>query len=241
MEETQAVGFLDEVSGQGFENVTSKDVVTPLLLVAQQLSAVVASGTVKAGHFYNSVTGEDYGDELKLVICDYRRMWYVWKENQQGLAGIFEPGSIEVTGDPFTGMKDAQGQKVEEKMVFVVVLPEHKDAGYMVYGSTPGTIKYTKQWLTQAQNLRLPSGKIAPLFGSIWNVKLALNTSKANQKYYAPAVEGKSTFKFVSFIDEVLYHEAVEPTRKVAAQAALTADTHVGIEADEGVAEETKF
>lgn len=236
----QEVGFLDEVSGQGFENVTSKDVVTPLLLIAQQLSSVVDAGTVQAGHFYNSVTGEDYGDHLRLVICDFRRMWYAWKPNQQGLAGIYEPGSIEVTGDPYTGMFDKDGNKVEEKMVFIVVLPDHKEAGYMVFTSTPGTIKYTKQWLTQAQNLRLPSGKIAPLFGSIWNVTIAKNTSKDGNKYFAPADNGKSTFKFDSFIDKVLYTTAVLPTREVASQAALTADVqHTAIE--DSSAAETKF
>ena len=241
MAEQKEVGFLDEVSGQGFENVTSKDVVTPLLLIAQQLSGVVDAGTVAVGHFYNSVTGEDYGDTLRLVICDYRRMWYAWKPNQQGLAGIFEPNSIEVTGDPFTGMTDKEGNKVEEKMVFIVILPDHKDAGYMVFGSTPGTIKYTKQWLTQAQNLRLPSGKICPLFGSIWSVKVEKNTSKDGNKYYAPASNGKSTFKFDSYIDEVLYKEAVVPTREIASQAALTADVqHAALE-DNSETTETKF
>lgn len=224
MAEEKAVGFLDEQAGTGFENVGSGDVTTPLLLIAQQLSEVVDGGSVEVGHFYNSVTGEDYGTSLKLVICHYKKMWYEWKPNQGGLAGIHEVGSINVTGDVYTGMTAENGNKVEEKMVFLVVLPDHQDAGYMIFGSTPGIIKYTKAWLTQAQNLRLPSGKRAPLFGGIWSAEIAKNTSKDGNKYYAPAIDGKSTFRFVDWIPEVLYQDSILPAREIATQALVLAD-----------------
>lgn len=237
MEEQNEVGFLDEAAGQGFENVTSQDVTTPLLLVAQKLSAVVDAGTVPEGHFYNSVTGKDYGNKLQLVICHYKRMWYVWKPNQQGLDSIHEVGSIEVTGDVYTGMTDSRGYKVEEKMVFLVVLPEHMDAGYMIFGSTPGIIKFTKAWLTQAQNLLLPSKKRAPLFAAIWEVELNKIASKDGNKYFATATsDGKSSFKFVDWIPQVLYQDSILPAREIAQQALLTADKGAveAIEADAG-------
>lgn len=237
MAEEKAVGFLDDVSGQGFENVGAGDVTTPLLLVAQQLSEVVDGGSVEVGHFYNSVTGEDYGTKLRLVICHYKKMWYEWKPNLQGLAGIHEVGSIEVTGDVYSGMTTAEGNKVEEKMVFLVVLPDHPEAGYMIFGSTPGIMKYVKGWLTQAQNLRLPSGNRAPLFGAIWDVELAKNTSKDGNKYYAPAIDGKSTFRFNGWIPEVLYKDSVVPAREIATQALALADNRsmeqAAIESDE--------
>lgn len=225
MAEEKATSFLDDVAGQGYENVGASDVTTPLLLIAQQLSSVVDGGSVEVGHFYNSVTGEDYGTSLKLVICHYKKMWYVWKPNQGGLAGIHEVGSLAVTGDVYSGMTTAEGNKVEEKMVFLVVLPDHPDAGYMIFGSTPGSMKYMKAWLTQAQNLRLPSGARAPLFGAIWSVELAKNTSKDGNKYYAPAVDGKSTFRFAEWIPEVLYKDSVLPAREIASQALALADT----------------
>lgn len=222
--------FLDEVAGQGYENVGTGDVTTPLLLIAQQLSEVVDGGSVEVGHFYNSVTGEDYGTKLRLVICHYKKMWYEWKPNQGGLAGIHEVGSLEVVGDVYTGMKHGEN-KVEEKMVFLVVLPDHPDAGYMIFGSTPGTMKYMKAWLTQAQNMRLPSGARAPLFGGIWSVELGKNTSKDGNKYYAPAIDGKSTFRFDEWIPEVTYKESVVPAREIASQALQLADTRVTQEA----------
>lgn len=216
--------FLDAVAGEGFENVSASDVTTPLLLVAQQLSEVVEAGNVAVGHFYNSVTGEDYGDELDIVICHYDKKWYEWQPEQKGLVGIYDVGGLVVTGDVFTGMKHGEN-KVEEKMVFLVVLPEHPEAGYMIFGSTPGTMKFTKAWLTQAQNLRLKSGSRAPLFGAVWHVKLNKISSKSGNKYFAPAtVDGKTSFTFKEWIPEALFLESVKPAREIAAKALALAD-----------------
>lgn len=241
--EEKEVGFLDEVSGQGYENVTSKDVTTPLLLIAQALSGVVEAGTVQAGHFYNSVTGEDYGTELRLVICHYVRKWYVWLPEQKGLKGIYDVDSIPVTGDPYTGMTDAEGNKVEDKMVFMVVLPDHPEAGFMIFGSTPGNMKYTKAWLTQAQNLRLPSGKIAPLFGGIWKVTIGKAQSKrTSNKYFACCTDdGKSSFVFDGWIPQVLYQNVVTPARQIADQALALADTRSEQQAIEGPTADVEF
>ena len=218
--------FLNEVAGQGYENVSGEDVTVPLLLIAQALSGVVEAGTVQAGHFYNSVTGEDYGTELDLVICHYVRKWYVWLPEQKGLKGIYDVNSFSVSGDPYTGMTDAEGNKVEEKMVFMVVLPEHPEAGYMVFGSTPGNMKYTKAWLTQARNLRLPSGAAAPLFGGVWHVKIGKAQSKrTSNKYFACCTEdGKSSFTFKGWIPQVLYNDSVLPAREMASSALQLAD-----------------
>lgn len=232
--EEKAVSFLDEVAGQGYENVGAGDTTTPLLLIAQQLSGAVDAGTVEVGHFYNSVTGEDYGTELDLVICHYGKRWYEWLPEQKGLAGIHEVGGIEVTGDVYSGMMHGEN-KVEEKMVFLVVLPDHPDAGYMIFSSTPGSMKFMKAWLTQAQNLRLPSGARAPLFGAKWHVTLNKITSKSNNKYYAPATpDGKSSFTFAEWIPQMLYEDQVKPAREIATQALALADTRSEQQAIEG-------
>lgn len=212
--------FLENEAGKGYENVTSSDTSTPLLLIAQQLSGVVDEGKVQAGHFYNSVTGEDYGDTLEIVACHYQRLWYEWLPDQQGLAGIHEPNTIDVTGDTYNGMYTTSGNKVEEKMVFLVVLPEHLDAGYLILGSTPGSMKYYKAWLAQMQTQTLPSGKPAPLFGGIWSVTLNKDQSKkTGNKFYSPNENGKSSFRFVSWIDEELYNNKVKLARNQASIA----------------------
>ena len=105
-------GFLDEVAGQGFEGMEQGDVTTPRLLVSQQLSDVVQAGTVPVGHFYNSLTCEDYGDKVQLVVCHFQKVWVEWKKNMGGYVGTYPVGGLEgVTGDNFKGMEhtDADG------------------------------------------------------------------------------------------------------------------------------------
>ena len=58
-EEELDVEYLNEVAGQGFENMGTDETAVPRLLIAQSNSEVVANEKVKAGHFYNSITGED--------------------------------------------------------------------------------------------------------------------------------------------------------------------------------------
>ena len=135
------VGFLAEVAGQGFENVKADDVATPLLLISQALSEVTTQGAIPAGHFYNSVTGRDYGDNLRMVVCHFDKMWFEWKPDMGGLVGRYPVGGLEgVVGDKYSGMKHGEN-KVEEKMLFLVVLPDYPEDGYLVFSSTPGNLK----------------------------------------------------------------------------------------------------
>ena len=142
------LGFLENAADGGFENMGASEVATPLLLISQPLSKVVSDDKVKAGHFYNSITGEDYGNQLNVVVCHFDKMWYEWKPDQGGLAGRYPVGSIEVEGDKWTGMvRKDNGNKVEEKYVYLLYLPEHPEAGLVVFASTGGNMKYPTLWL----------------------------------------------------------------------------------------------
>lgn len=218
------VGFLAEVAGQGFENVKADDVATPLLLISQALSEVTTQGTIPAGHFYNSVTGRDYGTQLRMVVCHFDKMWFEWKPNQGGLVGRYPVGGLDgVVGDKYSGMKHGEN-KVEEKMMFLVVLPDFPEEGYLVFSSTPGNMKYIKGWVTQMSNLRLDNGQRAPLFGAVWNVTLSQDTNKTGNKFFSCNENGKSSFKFDGWISQVVYQEAIQPAREVATQALALTD-----------------
>ena len=76
--------YLAEVAGQGFENMSNDEVAVPRLLIAQALSDVVQNGSVKVGHFYNSITGKDYGEAVDLIVCHFQKVWVEWKKNNGG-------------------------------------------------------------------------------------------------------------------------------------------------------------
>lgn len=224
------VSFLDEFAGQGFENITAQDTTTPMLLISQALSDVVQNDKIKVGHFYNSVTGEDYGTTIKVIVCHFDKVWNEWKPNQGGFVGRHAVGSIAVTGDVYSGMK-YNGNDVIETFMYLVVLPEHPEAGYLVFSSTRGNLKYLKAWNTQMWNLRTPSGKPAPIFAAVWEMSLGKDTNKQGNTYYSCSSAGKSTIKQVDWIPKETYTTTVLPAREIAGKALALADNRIEQEA----------
>lgn len=57
------------------DNIRSKfgsnDFVLPILKLTQALSKEVQNGDAKPGELVNSLTGENYGDEVELVVCEF--------------------------------------------------------------------------------------------------------------------------------------------------------------------------
>ena len=228
MSEEMNLDYLEGVAGQGFEQMGGGDINTPMLLIAQQLSEVTQGGAVPAGHFYNSLTGEDLGTELEIVPCQFQKAWIEWKPNNGGFVARHMPGSIQVSGDNYVGMTTAEGNIVVEAYIYLVAVASRPDLGIMLFQSTPGNMRYLKSWNTQMRYLRLPSGKPAPMFAGIWSLSINADTNKKGNKYYSLNKEGKSSARFVKWVDKELMTTVVLPARDVsmlAIEAPEAADT----------------
>ena len=233
-EEKIDVSYLEDVAGQGFEGMTANETATPMLLISQAMSDVVQNGAVPQGHFYNSVTGKDYGDKLDVIVCHFDKMWYEWKPDQGGLVGRYPVGGLEgVTGDVYTGMKHGEND-ILETWLYIVVLPEHLEDGFLVFSSTRGNLRYLKGWNTSMRYLRTPSGKPAPLFAAVWNMSLNKDSNKQGKQYFSCNVDGKSSIKFKGWVTRELFDEYVTPARQVAeASIALIEDKRTEETTDE--------
>lgn len=232
-ENTMNVGFLDEVAGQGFEEMTQKDVTIPRLLISQQLSDVVQAGTIQAGHFYNSLTGEDYGTAVKVIVCHFQKVWVEWKPNQGGYVGTYPVGELEgVTGDVYSGMKHGNNDVIET-YTYLIVLADRPEAGYFIFQSTRGNLKYLKAWNTAMMYLRTPGGKPAPLFAGIWEMSLGKDQNKQGKVYYSCNENGKSSIHRIGWVSKDVYTEAIAPARDIASQAVLLADNRADTNAIE--------
>lgn len=237
MAKEELADYLDEVAGQGFENMSSNETAVPRLLIAQAMSDVVQNGTIPAGHFYNSISGKDYGDSLDVIVCHFQKVWVEWKKNQGGYVATHEIGSIEVTGDNYKGLehKDADGNvnDVIETWMYLVVLPDHLEDGYLIFGSTRGNLKYLKGWNTQMKYLRTPSGKPAPLFSSVWTMTTGKDTNKKGNTYYSCNKEGKSSIAWKGWTSKDMFLSYVSPARAIAGQAAALVDNRPEVQAIE--------
>lgn len=234
---SEDLSYLDEVAGQGFENMNSGDTAVPMLLVSQQLSEVAQEGKVPVGHFYNSISGKDYGDNIDVVVCHFEKVWVEWKPNAGGFVGRHPVGSLDVTGDVFTGMKHGENDVIETWM-YLCILPDHPEDGFVLFQSTRGNLKYLKGWNTQLKYLRTPAGNPAPVFAAVWNLKLGKDQNKQGKQYYSCSEAGKSAIQKVGWTPKALMEEYVLPAREVASQAVALADTkgeQLALEADAAI------
>lgn len=213
--EVMKTDFLDEVAGEGLDSISQQDTQQGLLLIAQKTSRVVEAGLVEVGHWYNSLTQEDYGSTVKVVVLAIEKYWFVWAADQSGLQGRYEPNSIRVTGDTYTGMTDESGNRVIDTLCYACILPDHPEAGVVVMTSTRGSMKYLRAWNSMMKTRRLPSGKPAPLYGTVWELSTTADQDKKGRSFFSL----KGGFKPVSFIQKELFSEVVTPARALASNS----------------------
>jgi hypothetical protein len=180
--------FLDQYSGQGFDNISQEDLKIPFLRILQKLSPEVDKDDeahikgASPGMFFNTVTKTIYGKEIKVIPVRFQKIWLEWEPDRGGLVNRHEPYSIEVDKSDFSKWL-YNGNEIQECYLFYVLIQDHLDDGPMVFSLASTGIKHAKNWLTSITHVRLPKGKQAPFFSSVWSVKTVLCKNDAGSWY----------------------------------------------------------
>lgn len=209
----------DGIAGQGFENMGADKFSVPMLKIAQPTSSVLTEdgSSVKAGDFYNSITGKSYGPKVELVPVYFNTTWLEWKPNMGGLVARHKPYSVRVTGDRFTGLKSLAGNDIQEAWCYLVLIRGHEDEGIMLLSCTSTNIRHCKTWNSFLSENRLKSGKPAPLFSCYWMLESKKN--KNDKGTFFVLGDGKNTAITKSdWVPAEIYTNFVKPVLETAPQ-----------------------
>ena len=229
--------FLDEMTGFGCDAITANEQVIPYLGLVQPDSEAAANGATP-GVWRNSATGEEYGSVVTVVPLVFKVIWNE-RENTSPFAtvGRYLPHSIPVTiqqpknGKGYPKMINPDtGNEVQELYMYGVLLPEHPEAGVLLFNPTVSSMKACKQWNTQLKNQLLSNGTPAPIFAFSWNLAVALVDN--------PQKKGAKMTKFVkaernAAITKPLFDAYIKPTLPTIQQTLLSITSDVDEESAE--------
>lgn len=220
------LSFLEDVAGAGLDSITANEQAIPYLGLVQPDSEAAANGATP-GVWRNSASGEEYGNVVTVVALAFRTIWSERdSEPPFGTVGRYAPHSIQVTiqqpkgGKGYPKMINPDtGNEIQELYVYALMLPDHPEAGVLLFNPTVSSMKACKQWNSQLKSQLLPNGAQAPIFAYQWDLACDLVDN--------PAKKGAKMAKFVKaqknvVIPQELFNTFVKPQLPTIQQTVLS-------------------
>lgn len=223
---TEDMSFMEEMSGEGFEDMGANATSIAYLGLVQPESSVEDDEN-PAGTWRNSATGRNYGNTVKVVAVAFRT---IWSEREVDppfrTVGRYPVNGVEVEiRQPPKGKKGfpkminpETGNEVQELFVYAVMLPDYPEDGILYFNPTVGSMKTAKSWNSQLKGQLLPNGTQAPIFAYTWNLVSDLVPN--------PQQPSKNIAKFVkvirdSIVTKELFEDSVKPQLAITKQNVL--------------------
>lgn len=235
--EENELDFLEDQAGVGLDTITANEQAIPYLTMVQPDGNAANSGATP-GTWRNTATGEDYGEVVTVVPVAFKT---IWNERESSspfrTVGRYEPHSIEVNvqqpkgGKGYPKMINPEtGNEVQELYIYAVILPEHIEAGVLLFNPTVSSMTTCKSWNTQLKSQLLPNGKQAPIFAYSWNMAAGLVDN--------PQKKGTQMAKFVkvernAVIAKELFKTYVEPQISTIQKTVLSITSNIDEESAE--------
>lgn len=192
-------------SGRGLEDASSDDMIIPFLKQAQSLSPEVKKSKpeyipgLEEGMFFNSATGEIYGEEVFIVPCKYERQYleFVPVESGGGFRGSHDASILNECKDgPLGEHLLPDGNEIVVCGVwYVLVLDKEGNYSSAVISLAKSQFKQSKKLMTKLRMVQLatPDGKTfnPPPFYNLVKVKgLPTSNEKGDWMLWDFALEG---------------------------------------------------
>lgn len=197
-----------QLAESALAGIDSKDLVLPLLNVAQQQSKVVVAGDIDSGDFFNTITGESFGDSTELVVVHYFKGRFYSDDDDRTFvaAGEIAPANWP---EEFAGKAFADIPEAEETWAARANDPDDTfewgrgpkiDTTHNYVGYIPGEGTDGSPVRLSLRRSSIPAHrKIATLLrfgGAPWNVSIALATelrTEPKPHYIVKATKGRQT------------------------------------------------
>ena len=185
-----------EASGLGNENVTGDHLQTPRVKLLQQMSSEVdenhdayIQGT-KPGNLLNTVTNENYGNEIFVINIHFTEDFVVWRKREKGggLISTFNTGSEAVSH-----INNLDGSPEDYEVIQTqshLLLRKDPETGksentpfLMDFASSK--LRVSREWNTQIQQLG------GDRFSSLWKVASVSTANRAGQKFHNLSVKNQ--------------------------------------------------
>jgi hypothetical protein len=213
------LNFLDQFEGQGFDKLSGEDYQIPFLRILQSLSPQCNKNGdnyvlgAEPGLFYNTVTNRIYGKTVRVIPVDFEKVWLEFKPNRGGFVARHEPNSIRVDKSNFSSWKTEYGHEIVESYNFYCLLPDFSEDGLTVFTLNSSGIKHAKNWNSQISFTRTDSGKKAPYFSSVWELKSTYN--KNDKGTWFSIGSNTTNIRRDRFITADEYKDQVRPAKEI--------------------------
>ena len=200
-----------ELAQAALAGIQKEDLQLPVIKVTQQLSREVTDGDAESGHFVNTLTGEDLGDSIELVVCHYFRGRFFAPREGEFEGRTFVAGGdtapstwpAEYAGQKFVDIPDAEESYRERVNSGEIewgrgpkITTTHNYIGFLL--SDPGVPVRVSLMRTSAPAARKINTLISFGNRSPWNAAIKLETELRQDKqqrpfYVVKATQGRQT------------------------------------------------
>lgn len=175
---TEDMSFLEDMAGQGLEEMSGSALATAYLGFVQPDSSA-EDADHPAGTWRNSANGHNYGSSVDVIVLAFKTIWNE-RESVQPFRTVarYEPNSIQLEiKQPPKGARGypkminpESGNEVQELFIYAVILPDYPEEGVMYFNPTVSSMKTCRAWNSQLHGQILKSGAQAPIFAFRWTL-----------------------------------------------------------------------
>jgi len=244
----ELVAQMEGYGQDGYEDATQDSFAVPFLRILQQNSPQLLEESdayldgAKAGHFFNTLTGDVYGKTVQVINCHFGRDFIEWRPDRGGF--VMSHGDDERIRQRIVEVSEKNeqimdnGNVLQESRNHFILLPDRLEEGPMIFSLVSTGIRHSKRWMSMMRRLVNPVTKKVnnPIFLGVWELSTVLNEGDEGN-WYQIGSKSAGKYEFSRLINAEEF-EAVKAARDLLASGVAkvdyaAADGAQGVEGDD--------